>query len=147
MIFGIIIRKLHALEHTSVRLWASKARFLIADHVSGRQGRDATGAGAVKVRGAGDPLRGLPEDTLREDKRMLTAMEGMDDEASPELPKFQQDAVSVLLQTIEERGGAMLADSTGLRPDSQTASERTGIKIEGDNKWKTIIQAAAQGEH
>ena len=35
MIFGIIIRKLHALEHTSVRLWASKARFLIADHVSG----------------------------------------------------------------------------------------------------------------
>ena len=35
MIFGTIIRKLHALEHTSVRLWASKARFLIADHVSG----------------------------------------------------------------------------------------------------------------
>ena len=34
MIFGTIIRKLHALEHTSVRLWASKARFLIADHVS-----------------------------------------------------------------------------------------------------------------
>ena len=27
-------RKLHALEHTSVRLWASKVRFLIADHVS-----------------------------------------------------------------------------------------------------------------
>ena len=26
---------MHALEHTSVRLWASKARFLIADHVSG----------------------------------------------------------------------------------------------------------------
>ena len=25
---------MHALEHTSVRLWASKARFLIADHVS-----------------------------------------------------------------------------------------------------------------
>ena len=26
---------MHALEHTFVRLWASKARFLIADHVSG----------------------------------------------------------------------------------------------------------------
>ena len=38
MIFGTVIRKLHALEHTSVRLWASKARFLIADHVSVQEG-------------------------------------------------------------------------------------------------------------
>ena len=28
--------------------------------------------------------------------------------------------------------------------DGQTPSEAAGIKIEGDNKWKTIIQAAAK---
>ena len=44
MIFGTIIRKLHALEHTSVRLWASKARFLIADHVSGSAPRPKVSA-------------------------------------------------------------------------------------------------------
>ena len=47
-------------------------------------------------------------------RRALTAMGELDDAVSPELPKFQQDAVSVLLQTITEHGGAMLADSTGL---------------------------------
>ena len=29
-------------------------------------------------------------------------------------------------------------------PDGQTPGETAGIKIEGDNKWKTIIQAAAK---
>ena len=29
-------------------------------------------------------------------------------------------------------------------PDGQTPSEAAGIRIEGDNKWKTIIQAAAK---
>ena len=29
-------------------------------------------------------------------------------------------------------------------PDGQTPGEVTGIKIEGDNKWKTLIQAAAK---
>ena len=29
-------------------------------------------------------------------------------------------------------------------PDGQTPGEAAGIKIEGDNKWKTIIQAAAK---
>ena len=28
--------------------------------------------------------------------------------------------------------------------DGQTPGEATGIRIEGDNKWKTIIQAAAK---
>ena len=31
-------------------------------------------------------------------------------------------------------------------PDGQTPGEAAGIKIEGDNKWKTIIQAAAKAE-
>lgn len=46
-------------------------------------------------------------------RRALTAMGDTNSHAS-ELPKFQQDAVSVILQTISEHGGAMLADSTGL---------------------------------
>ena len=31
-------------------------------------------------------------------------------------------------------------------PDGQTPGEAAGIKIEGDNKWKTLIQAAAKAE-
>ena len=31
-------------------------------------------------------------------------------------------------------------------PDDQTPGEATGIRIEGDNKWKTIIQAAAKAD-
>lgn len=49
-------------------------------------------------------------------RRALTAMDEMDGEESgpSHMPKFQQDAVSVILQTMSEHGGAMLADSTGL---------------------------------
>ena len=46
-------------------------------------------------------------------KRILTAM-AKGDAAATTLAKFQQHAVYSILQTIEERGGAMLADSTGL---------------------------------
>ena len=74
-------------------------------------------------------------------KRMLTAMEGMDDEASPELPKFQQDAVSVLLQTIEERGGAMLADSTGL---GKTHIGLEVMRRKKAEKRKVLLIALAQ---
>ena len=74
-------------------------------------------------------------------KRMLTAMEGMDDEASPELPKFQQDAVSVLLQTIDERGGAMLADSTGL---GKTHIGLEVMRRKKAEKRKVLLIAPAQ---
>ena len=74
-------------------------------------------------------------------KRMLTAMEDMDDEASPELPKFQQDAVSVLLQTIDERGGAMLADSTGLGKTHIGLEVMRRKKVE---KRKVLLIAPAQ---
>ncbi len=47
-------------------------------------------------------------------RRALTAMGDEEGHISADLPKFQQDAVSVLLQTMDEHGGAMLADSTGL---------------------------------
>lgn len=47
-------------------------------------------------------------------KRMLTAMTRKDTAAGKTLAEFQQHAVYSILQTIEERGGAMLADSTGL---------------------------------
>ena len=46
-------------------------------------------------------------------KRILTAM-ATDTTATKTLAKFQRDAVSTLQQIIAERGGAMLADSTGL---------------------------------
>ena len=49
-------------------------------------------------------------------KRILTAMSRSDtpSAATRTLAKFQQDAVYNILQTIDERGGAILADSTGL---------------------------------
>lgn len=47
-------------------------------------------------------------------RRALIAMSERGNTVSQNLPKFQQDAVSVLLQTIDEHGGAILADSTGL---------------------------------
>lgn len=47
-------------------------------------------------------------------KRILTAMDASDPATTRTLAKFQQHAVYSILQTIEERGGAMLADSTGL---------------------------------
>ena len=47
-------------------------------------------------------------------RRILTAMTGSDPATAKTLAKFQQHAVYTLLQTIVERGGAMLADSTGL---------------------------------
>ena len=47
-------------------------------------------------------------------KRILTAMNTSDPATARTLAKFQQHAVYSILQTIEERGGAMLADSTGL---------------------------------
>lgn len=49
-------------------------------------------------------------------KRILTAMSRSDTPAviARTLAKFQQDAVYNILQTIDERGGAILADSTGL---------------------------------
>ena len=48
-------------------------------------------------------------------RRILTAMAESDTTAvAKKLAKFQRDAVSTLLQTIDERGGAILADSTGL---------------------------------
>ena len=31
-------------------------------------------------------------------------------------------------------------------PDNMTPGEAAGIRIEGDNKWKTIIQAAARAD-
>ena len=47
-------------------------------------------------------------------KRILTEMAKSDTTATKTLAKFQRDAVSTILQIIDERGGAMLADSTGL---------------------------------
>lgn len=47
-------------------------------------------------------------------KRILTAMTSSDPATAKTLAKFQQHAVYTILQTIAERGGAMLADSTGL---------------------------------
>ena len=47
-------------------------------------------------------------------KRILTEMAKSDTTATKALAKFQRDAVSTILQIIDERGGAMLADSTGL---------------------------------
>lgn len=47
-------------------------------------------------------------------KRILTAMEQSDTTKAKILAKFQQDAVYSILQIIDERGGAILADSTGL---------------------------------
>ena len=47
-------------------------------------------------------------------KRTLVAMAEKYTEGARTLAKFQHDAVSALLQIIDEYGGAMLADSTGL---------------------------------
>ena len=47
-------------------------------------------------------------------KRILAAMNASDPATARTLAKFQQHAVYSIIQTIEERGGAMLADSTGL---------------------------------
>ena len=55
---------MHALEHTSVRLWASKARFLIADHVSGK------GPAHAEL-GYGDHADGLDGETKRRLERKL----------------------------------------------------------------------------
>lgn len=47
-------------------------------------------------------------------RRILTTMTKSDAATIRELAEFQQHAVYSILQTMEERGGAMLADSTGL---------------------------------
>ena len=47
-------------------------------------------------------------------KRVLTAMNQSGATTIQALAKFQQDAAYSILQTVDERGGAILADSTGL---------------------------------
>lgn len=47
-------------------------------------------------------------------RRILDTMEESDTATAKTLAKFQQHAVRIILQTIDEYGGAMLADSTGL---------------------------------
>ena len=52
---------MHALEHTSVRLWASKARFLIADHVSAQGcGRSAPASQVAVTSRCGSPAQSSP---------------------------------------------------------------------------------------
>ena len=75
-------------------------------------------------------------------KRILTAMAEKDTTAAKTLAKFQTDAVSTLLQIIDEYGGAVLADSTGLGK-THVGLEVIRQKMLGERK-KVLLIAPAQ---